>query len=775
LQEQSALRAGDGGFQVNVAGNTDFKGAVISSTASGAAASSLVTGSLTHSDIENYSKMSAASIGVGGSATQSGTGSRDALGTGQGIGSTKPMDLGETRSGGGISGVAATSNNETSTTRSGVGAAAIVITNDTAQQAATGQSAEAVLAGLNRNTVTGTDTSDRLGNSLDVQAVRADLEITSAFGSSVGTLLAAKAAQTVGDIGDAHRKEAEAAERDYTRLADQAASNGDASEAARYSELALEQKNTAADWGDNGVNRLALHASAQGLIGGLAGGSAGATASVSGVVGGNLGQQLGQYLGTERANALGLTDGDRAALINSYQKDMAKVGGMVAGLTSADMGGAMGSGALAGTLQGGGTATTVDSYNRQLHQTEAQKLELLKAGKSATEKHRLDAAACALVKCSDGVPTNDPLYANLRALQIEGNRYSAELQMLKNTGEFNYSRWSDKYGDWVTSQNEALRRIGGAGNLVMGSFGTVTGGMMAGAGAAACPVSLGAGCGVALLGTGIVGLSAKQAYDGNAALWGPYASTEGARVIASFSTSTYPGEATPIRDAVIETGKFGSLAVGGKLIPKGISAIEEQIAKIKQTSTTVPANSARPQIVGDEPFSPNGMSDGSMVHPVLTSTVSDETLSSLLKQISQIRATLPSGAKTGGNMGVAQIDIVGLPTTIAASSRIDNPTASQLSAGLIGKSTDIFESSKVPTAAGFMVDRALDSEAKILNNIALRIGENKSITGTITLLTEREPCVSCSAIIEKFREKYPNIKLSILHNNNVVIKPFKKE
>jgi filamentous hemagglutinin len=148
VQEQSVLRAGDGGFQVNVAGNTDLKGAVISSTASGAAASSLVTGSLTHSDIENYSKMSAASVGLGGSATQSGIGSRDALGTVQGIGSIKPIDLGETKSGGGISSVAATSNNETSTTRSGVGAATIVITNDTAQQAATGQSAETVLAGL---------------------------------------------------------------------------------------------------------------------------------------------------------------------------------------------------------------------------------------------------------------------------------------------------------------------------------------------------------------------------------------------------------------------------------------------------------------------------------------------------------------------------------------------------------------------------------------------------------------------------------------------------
>jgi hypothetical protein len=269
-----------------------------------------------------------------------------------------------------MSGVAATSNNETSTTRSGVGAATIVITNDTAQQAATGQSAEAVLAGLNRNTVTGTDTSDRLGNSLDVQAVRADLEITSAFGSSVGTMLAAKAAQTVGDIGEAHRKEAEAAERDYTRLADQAASNGDASEAARYSALALEQKNTAAAWGDNGVNRIALHAGAQGLIGGLAGGSAGAISSISGVAGGNLGQQLGEYLGTERANALGLTDSDRAALINSYQEDMAKVGGMIVGKGGSVLGGATGLTVFAGTLQGGATATTVDSYNRQLHLAE---------------------------------------------------------------------------------------------------------------------------------------------------------------------------------------------------------------------------------------------------------------------------------------------------------------------------------------------------------------------------------------------------------------------
>jgi filamentous hemagglutinin len=140
--------------------------------------------------------------------------------------------------------------------------------------------------------------------------------------------------------------------------------------------------------------------------------------------------------------------------------------------------GSVESGALAGTLQGGGTATTVDSYNRQLHQTEAQKLELLKAGKSATEKHRLDAAACALAKCSDGVPTNDAQYAKLQALQNKGKAYAAELQLLKNTGEFLYSPLRDKYGDWITSQNEALRRIGGGINLLAGSAGMFGGALV---------------------------------------------------------------------------------------------------------------------------------------------------------------------------------------------------------------------------------------------------------------------------------------------------------
>jgi hypothetical protein len=621
VQEQSALRAGDGGFQVNVAGNTDFKGAVISSTASGVAASSLVTGSLTHSDIENYSKMSAASVGVGGSVASAGAGN----GNTPGDGGTKLIPIKGSGTSSGVTGLAATSDNASSKTRSGVGAGAVVITNGAAQQAATGQTADQVVADLNRNVVTGTDTSGRIGNSLDVRAVNAELEIASAFGSSVGTMLAANAAKTVGDIGEAHRKEAEAAERDYTRLADQAANSGDASEAARYSALALEQKNTAAAWGDNGVNRIALHAGAQGLIGGLTGGSAGAVSSVSGVVGGNVGQQLGEYLGTERANALGLTDAYRAALVNSYQQDLAKVGGLVAGLSGAEAGGVTGLGAVAGTLQGGGTATTVDSYNRQLHLTETQKLALLKSGKSATEQHRLDAAACALVKCAAGVPATDPLYAQLAALQIEGSGYSSEIRALKSTGEFIYKPYADKFDDLITSNNEAIHRTTGGANLLFGSLGTVGGAAMATGGTAACPVSLGAGCGVAVLGMGIAGMSAKQAVDGNAALWGSYASTEGARVLASFGTSTYPGEANPVRDAAIEAAKIGVIALAGKYIPKALSAAETQITKVGAPSTTI--KGLPDELLADADFAGQLAGRPDMVEHLTTAKISGKQIS----------------------------------------------------------------------------------------------------------------------------------------------------
>ncbi len=63
VSQQSGLFAGDGGFTVNVKGNTDLKGAVIDSTAS-ADKNKLTTGSLTQSDLQNTMSASSSTSGM---------------------------------------------------------------------------------------------------------------------------------------------------------------------------------------------------------------------------------------------------------------------------------------------------------------------------------------------------------------------------------------------------------------------------------------------------------------------------------------------------------------------------------------------------------------------------------------------------------------------------------------------------------------------------------------------------------------------------------------
>ncbi len=66
VNEQSGIKAGDGGFQINVKGNTDLKGATIASTdkATQEGKNSLTTNTLTTSDISNSMSASSSSSGV---------------------------------------------------------------------------------------------------------------------------------------------------------------------------------------------------------------------------------------------------------------------------------------------------------------------------------------------------------------------------------------------------------------------------------------------------------------------------------------------------------------------------------------------------------------------------------------------------------------------------------------------------------------------------------------------------------------------------------------
>jgi hypothetical protein len=167
VYEQSGIRAGDGGFQIKVAGNTDLKGAVISSTEAAYGLNSLNTATLTQSEIANHAEMEASSIGLCGSATVGGTGGNG--GKGAGAGGLDLMNLGKSGLGGGLAGVAVISGSGASTTRSGISAGTIIITDEAAQLAATGKTAAETIAATNRAVATGVDTSGRLDNNFDLQ------------------------------------------------------------------------------------------------------------------------------------------------------------------------------------------------------------------------------------------------------------------------------------------------------------------------------------------------------------------------------------------------------------------------------------------------------------------------------------------------------------------------------------------------------------------------------------------------------------------------------
>jgi hypothetical protein len=251
VQEQSGLRAGDGGFQVKVGGNTDLKGAVISSTAAGAASSILDTGTLTSSDIENHATMQASSIGVSGGAMAGGSGGNG--GKGAGPGGVDQMNMGQSGVSGGMPGVVATSDSGTSTTRSGIGAGTLLIRDNAGQIAATGQSAADTVTRTNRKVETGTDSSGKIANTFDKNAVQAKLDVTAAFGSA--------AASAIGDYATKKLNEA-------TDLKLAAANEADPDKKAELIQCSADIES---NWNEDGAARVALHTVVGGLGGGLNG------------------------------------------------------------------------------------------------------------------------------------------------------------------------------------------------------------------------------------------------------------------------------------------------------------------------------------------------------------------------------------------------------------------------------------------------------------------------------------------------------------------------
>lgn len=305
VNEQSGIQAGAGGFDINVKGNTDLKGAVIASTAS-PDKNQLTTGTLTFSDIQNHSDYNASSSGfsVGGSV---GNGGNNYKTTGnesvKNSGGVTPM-LSQNDSG-----------SESATTRSAISQGTITITNQANQKQD--------VAKLSRDT---TKTNGTVGKTPDLQNLLNNQADMMAAAQAAGEAVATR----IGQYADQKRDAAKDA-------AKQAAADNNPELAAQYLQ---EAKN----WDEGGWNRVALHTVAGGVLAGLGGGNAlggAAGAGASATLAGNLNSVSNAFQGTT-----GNADADRL------------LGNVVANALAGT------AGALVGGNSGAFAGSNVDLYNR---------------------------------------------------------------------------------------------------------------------------------------------------------------------------------------------------------------------------------------------------------------------------------------------------------------------------------------------------------------------------------------------------------------------------
>ncbi|WP_157649249.1 hemagglutinin repeat-containing protein [Burkholderia ubonensis] len=237
VAEQSGIKAGDGGYQVDVKGNTDLKGGVIASSDKAVqdGVNSLTTASLTYSDIQNHASYDASSVGISGG--YGGTIGKNQKGTADNVNPVAGTDLPNR---GGFSATPpialSASGDASSTTRSGISGGSIKITDSAKQQQLTGKTADETIASVNRDT---SNTGGALAPIFDKDKVQAGFDITSQFINQVGTFV------------DNRMKEADDARK--------ASKNLDLTPEQR---AAAEQKadQLTADWGPGGTYRQVLSA-----------------------------------------------------------------------------------------------------------------------------------------------------------------------------------------------------------------------------------------------------------------------------------------------------------------------------------------------------------------------------------------------------------------------------------------------------------------------------------------------------------------------------------
>ena len=338
---QSGIYAGEDGYQIKVRDNTDLKGGIITSSQSAEdkGKNLFQTATLTHSDIQNYSRYEGKSFGIGGSFDLNG--GRDGTVTDK---QGRPADR--------ISpaiGYGSDSDSKNSTTRSGINTRNMHITDEAGQLARTGRTAEETEARI--YTGIDTETADqhtgRLKNSFDKDAVAKEInlqrEVTQEFGKNAAQATAA-VSDKLGNTRSYERYQAaktllEAELQNTDSETEKAAIRATLGQVNAY---LSENRSRYDTWKEGGIGRSILHGAAGGLT----------TGSLGGILAGGGTSLAAPYLDKAAEN---LGPAGKAA-VNA-------LGGAAIGYAA---GGSVGTAAV---------GANVDWNNRQLHDSEIRKIK----------------------------------------------------------------------------------------------------------------------------------------------------------------------------------------------------------------------------------------------------------------------------------------------------------------------------------------------------------------------------------------------------------------
>ncbi|MBF1243022.1 MAG: hemagglutinin repeat-containing protein [Haemophilus sp.] len=247
---------------------------------------------------------------------------------------------------------------------------------------------------------------------------------------------------------------------------------------------------------DGSKEKIAMHALAGALAAKMSDGNV-ATGAAAGASSEWLNTYVTDYL-NEQAKDLKLDDGQKEKLKQAAQQMTALAIGAAAGAVTGGSSETMKQGAL--------TSYNVETYNRQLHQNEKERIKLLANGDEEKER-RLEIAACALVHCSAQIPEDDPRYAAEYQKEILGNtaEFANERSLLQKQ-TYTLDSWGAgasyplfsynlayKMQDYDDAHTQIVTRAGGVAQTAYGIGTAVGGGVTSCMGLATCGFGVVAG------------------------------------------------------------------------------------------------------------------------------------------------------------------------------------------------------------------------------------------------------------------------------------------